>query len=292
MNDHLRAVENAPESPEAPAPASAPSSTPPPTAGVRRAPQRPRPSRPIPTDRMRTTTARQALQAIALADRGDGEGVTSAHIAARIGVAETTAGLNNAFFREAGWIERRSKGRFVATDATRKYVQRLGFNETEAATLLAPSIKDSWYFREIEPDLALGRPIPVEQAVSVLAQAAGAGAEYRPQLETVLHWLEYVGLILITDGQVQRGQHDIQDLEEVPEPEKPIEQEQQKNEPADTKSEAATKKQHHPDQPSTVVSLDFDLSLTVEDMAKLEPAQITALFEAVGKIVSIKASMT
>lgn len=283
MNDHLKAVADPPEQPGGP-------SESPPSEAAPRAVRRMRPNRPLPTDRMKMATQVQALKAIAVASASREQGVSASDIAARIGVAHVTAGLNNAFFAEAGWIERSGKGLYKPTDAALKFAQRFGFNETEAASLLALSIGQTWYFREIEPELRIGRPVPMTQAVSILANAAGAGAEYRSQLENVVEWLEYVGLVVITDGHVQLGQRDIQDLQP------PTDDEQEKpagsgdSDPARNAGTGATKEKRL--QAQAVVSLDFDLSLAADDLAKLEPEQITALFKAVGEIAAIKAKLT
>lgn len=285
MNDHLKAVADPPDRPGGP-------SESPPSEPAPRAVRRMRPNKPLPTDRMKKATQVQALKAIAVASASREQGVSASDIAARIGVADVTAGLNNAFFAEAGWVERTGKGLYKPTDAALKFAQRFGFNETEAASLLAPSIGQTWYFREIEPELRIGRPLPMAQAVSILANAAGAGAEYRSQLENVVEWLDYVGLVVITDGHLQLGQRDIQDLQPPADDEQ--EREQQPagsvgSDPARSAVTGAAKEKRL--QAQAVVSLDFDLSLAADDLAKLEPEQITALFKAVGEIAAIKAKL-
>lgn len=281
MNDHLKAVADAPESPRGPS--ESPSSAP-------RAVRRMRPNKPLPTDRMKMATQVQALKAIAVASASREQGVAASDIAARIGVAEVTAGLSNAFFAEAGWIERSGKGLYKPTEAALRFAQRFGFNENEAASLLAPPIRQTWYFREIEPELRIGRPVPMTQAVSILANAAGAGAEYRPQLESVVEWLQYVGLVVITDGHVQLGQRDLQDLQPPTDDELKKPGESGGSDPAGSAGTGATKEKRLHAQ--AVVSLDFDLSLTADDLARLEPEQITSLFKAVGEIAAIKAKLT
>jgi hypothetical protein len=41
----------------------------------------------------------------------------------------------------------------------------------------------------------------------------------------------------------------------------------------------------------TVLSMSIELSLTVEDLAKLSAEQVTALFQGVGQVASIKAAL-
>ncbi|MGD1059560.1 MAG: hypothetical protein ABR992_19370, partial [Solirubrobacteraceae bacterium] len=123
MNDHLRAVADSPEAAQAQAAGAPPIE--PPEAVTPRMARRMRPGKPLPTDRMKMETQTQALAAIAVASASRESGVTAADIAARIGVVEATAGLNNAFFAAVGWIERVGKGLFKPSDAAIKYAQRL-----------------------------------------------------------------------------------------------------------------------------------------------------------------------
>ena len=121
-----------------------------------------------------------------------------------MGVTPATAGLNNAFFIEAGFIVRERKGFYKPTAAAIEYVRTLGFNETQAAAKLKEALRQSWYYGEVKQQLAMG-PTTHKQMIEVLAHAAGASVDYTPQLGSVLAWLEYVGLILNTNGYVQLG---------------------------------------------------------------------------------------
>jgi hypothetical protein len=277
MNDHLRAVSEAGNEPVDPTDAG-------------RAQRRPRTDKPLPTDRMKMATQKEALKAIAVASNYGAQAVSALDIAPRLGLKPATAGLNNAFFVEAGLIERVSKGHYRPTKATRTYARKASFNEAEAATLLAPALRESWYFREVTQQLAMG-PTTTKKMVEVLAHAAGASADHAGQLEMVLQWLEYVGLVVLAGGYVQIGQHDLQALEAPAD--EPANSDEPK-EPVATKGEVATTQvqQESSVVPSeaTLLSLNFDFALTAEDLRKLEPEQITALFEAVGKVVAIKAT--
>jgi hypothetical protein len=46
-----------------------------------------------------------------------------------------------------------------------------------------------------------------------------------------------------------------------------------------------------PEAGTQVIGFNFAFSLTVDDLAKLTPEQITATFEAVGKVMAIKAAI-
>jgi hypothetical protein len=254
-----------------------------------RAPKRPRTSRPLPTDRLKFEMQVSALKAIAVASNYGERGVSGEDIAPRIGVSPASAALNNIFFLEAGLIVRERKGHYLPTEATCEFARKSTFNETEAAALLAASFKDTWYYREVAQQLAMG-PTTHEQMTRVLAHAAGASKDHETQLTNVLQWLEFVGLILLFDGQVQLGQRDLQDFGKA----SPVEPEKVANDTPDPPTgERTTKQAEHRQAPAdAVLSLSFAFALTADDLRGLTPEQITSLFDAVGKVAAIKATMT
>lgn len=213
----------------------------------------------------------------------------------RIEISPATAGLNNAFFTEAGWVEKSGRGEYKPTAEASAFVQKFGFSETEAAACLAPAMKRSWYFTEIASELEAG-PMPIDSAVKVLAQIAGAGVEYRPQLVSVIDWLEYVGLVVVADGVVQLGQRDVQDREpQERKPSAPGATVAEKRSAPAGGSDAGTTTEDRQNGGvqgvPTLLSLSFDLALTADDLQKLSAEQIKTLFEAVGAVAAVRASL-
>jgi hypothetical protein len=293
MENHLRSIDAPDGGVESPTETPAEQSEP----RVRE--RRIRPKLALPTDRMKKETGIQALRATVTGSRGGERGVGADDIGARIGISAATAGLNNAFFAEAGWIEKVGRGEYKPTQAAIDFVQKLGFNETEAATRLGTTMRQSWYFTELVPELQTG-PVPMAMAVNILANASGAGAEYTQQLESVVDWLEYVGLVIVTDGYLQLGQRDIQDLQTDPGApgagggddggEKGNVTDPAASEGAGTTTKTPRGGGGGQNAP-VLLRLDFELSVTADDLARLAPEQITALFQAAGEVASIKAKL-
>jgi hypothetical protein len=260
-----------------------------------KAERRLRAAKPLPTNRMKMATQVDALKAITIASQYGERGVSALDIAPRLGLSPATAGLNNAFFLEVGLLVRERKGHYKPTEASINFTRKASFNEAQAAKILAPSFRDSWYYHEVAQQLGMG-PATTKRMVEVLAHAAGATSDHTSQLESVLLWLEYVGLVVIADGHVQLGQHDLQDLEvpanELAAPDEPAEP--KRAQPAASERKGTTIKAQRENgaaQAETVLSLNFDLALTADDLRKLTAEQITALFEAVGKVAAIKVAM-
>ena len=76
-----------------------------------------------------------------------------------------------------------------------EYARLYTLNPTEAVKHLAGAISDKWYFTEIARELADGGTAKTAVLITILAKAAGVGAEREAQLQMILEWLLYVRLI-------------------------------------------------------------------------------------------------
>lgn len=277
MNDHLRPV---PESGDSPAE--------PPPATNRRAAQRARAKRALPTDRMKFDMQVTALRAIAIASDFGKRHVGSEDIAPRVGVIPATAGLNNQFFMESGLILRVKKGQYKPTDTVNKFTQEHSFDPVKAGAQLAETLRDTWYYREVEQQLAMGTTT-TGKMVGVLALEAGATKAHEIQLATLLTWLVYAGLITLDNDKVQltgKPPAPTAPQKADPEPEQPP------RPTADPVPEGTTTKGHQ-EVPAAqaVLSFTFDFALTAEDLQRLSPEQIQAVFGAVGDVMAIKSAI-
>jgi len=265
---HLRPVEDAPDH--------------------KRQPQRQRPGKSLPTDRMKFDLQVRILRTLGRLSGPGKRPVTADDLSRAIGgVANTTVGLSNGFFRDSGWIERQGRGRFAATDALLEYTRHLAADPTQpqrAVERLRDPVRQSWYWQTLQPALAAGS-VPLNEAIVMLSQEADAGAGHIPMLQNVVEWLRWVGLVVVSDDQISLTDATVQPAElgngSEPAHDSPA------TEPADPKSEKPTTSQGGP-PPGTVLAFGFDLHLTADDLSRLEPDQIKALFEAVGTVMALR----
>jgi len=260
-------------------------------AGASRAPSRarPRPKHALPTDRMKFDAQKKALSVIAIVSDYGKRGVSSADMAARMDMAPTTAGLNNSFFFESRLVERAGKGRYKSTDASNKFAQKYSFNPDEAGAALRESLSATWYFEIVNQQLSGFGPTPKEKLIELLAYEAETTKDYRVQLGALLSWLEYAGLIELEDGQFKLAS-------DAPQPGEPAGQVQAKETEAEKPAPAPAGPTTSPlgsgqvqQSAETILGFSFDFALTGDQLAKLSPEQITALFKAVGEVMAIKA---
>jgi len=245
----------------------------------------------LPTDRAKFETQTAALRAFVGASKRGEEPVGTADVAARLRVSENTAGLVNNFFVEAGFLTKAGKGKYLPTEPVNEYARIWAFTREKAAENLAVPLRTSWYFTEIAGELEMG-PISEDVAISILSRASGADGDRKAQLELVLQWLEYAKLIRRDNGSVVLagaptgdGEEPAEETPETPDP---------GSDPTDPGGEGTTDPDPGggPEKPAQVIGFSFEFSLSVDDLAKLTPEQIKATFEAVGKVMAIKAGLT
>jgi hypothetical protein len=237
---------------------------------------RPRASKALPTDRMKFDVQVNALKAFATQSDMGKRAIGSDDIAPRLGITASTAGLNNAFFAEAGLLEKESKGKYKPTPEVVRFAQEHSFDAAKAGKALGPILKETWFFREVARE-----PSTRERLIEVLAYAAGTGKERQVQITGLLSWLEYAGLIATENGTVRAV---TADDSADPARQGTTVANQEEPKPKGGKSEEQQAQRGTP-----LLSFNFDFSLATGDLAKLSPEQIKALYEAVGTVMAIKA---
>lgn len=263
-----------------------------------RSPQRSRPDRGLPTDRLSFDAQQEVLRAFGTLSGPTKRSIDTPTLARAVSASASSAGLCNRFFVGAGWLERESKGKYRATDALLQFNRgrgQDGIHETDAVTHLADAASSAWFWQVLAPMLVDG-PIPKHHAVLALSQEAGAGVGHEPQLENLLLWLEFIGLIQIEDGTVTAvestpsGTSNDDDVgAESSNGDRstagPPAQETDKRQPTGGTVQKPTT-QHTPRRTDFVLSFDVSFRMTAGDLAELSPDQIRALLEAVGQVAA------
>jgi hypothetical protein len=205
------------------------------------------------------------------------------------GIAPATVMLSNTFFADANLITIPAKGRYAATDALAKYARRLDTDTPDrAAQELHEPIRRSWFWQVLEPLFVNGK-IRVSDAENVLLDAAEASPSHLPMIRNMITWLEHIGMITVDDQFITAkgsvlASAPAEDVEVGPAatPDGP-----EKTADAGTESKKPTE-QAGDRSLAPVISLSFEVRITVDDLARLSADQITALFAAVGTVAAVK----
>jgi hypothetical protein len=255
----------------------------PPSQG--RAPSKARPSYPVPTDRLKFEKQVEALRVVAVASNNGQQPVGADRMGSMMRIANTTAALNNAFFVDVGLLTKAGKGQYLPTDPTLEFQRKYSFDKAAAPQLLRSAFVGTWFHEAVHQRLTIS-PATKQDLVATIADIAGTDASYATQYGHLLEWLAYVGLLHFNEDGTARlldsdssptseeayaeGGDNLEDEQvvEVIEPEEPVVQ---------------------PQDSQAVVSLTLQVNITADDLTKLEPEQITALFQGVGAVASVKA---
>ena len=177
-------------------------------------PQKARADRSLPTDRLSFDKQVDVLRAIAQMSGSNRRPVTAEDLSASIGLRGNTGGLSNKFFRDSGWVVSAGRGMYTATDPLLEYHRHLNVDPQDmggARRHLAGAARDSWYWEVVEQLLDGG----ARQTMILHALSKAAGAyDHMPQLQLILTWLEWLGLVrregdLVLMGNAEVGPSDL-----------------------------------------------------------------------------------
>lgn len=167
----------------------------PPAAG--RSASKARPERPIPTDRLKFDNQVEVLKQVASMSGNNRKGVDAETMSAAINLRGGTGGLNSRFFRASGWFEAVGRGEYTASDGLLQYWRHINVDpdDHQAATAgMRSEVKRSWFWDVVGPMLENGHPVREKAILLQLATSANA-TDHRAQLETIVDWLVWVGLV-------------------------------------------------------------------------------------------------
>lgn len=165
-----------------------------------------KPTKNLPTDRVGKETQYAVLRAYAKASEEQGRtAVSNADVARFSSIAASSISVCNTFFNDAGLLVREGlKQRPV--DAVFAYDQAADWGAERPGTKLAPVLATSWFGKPLLAKLSL-QSMSLNEALVFLADECRASAEYRPQIQLLLDYLEFAGLIANDGATVRRLQN-------------------------------------------------------------------------------------
>ncbi len=147
----------------------------------------------LPTPRISFGKQLDLLRAYAAASGAAIKPVSLNDVAPIVGMTSSTISLASPFFNNVGLVTRTGGG-FVPADAVLSFAQMHQWEPDKAGRELKTPLCQSWFAGALMPRLsfdALGE----EEALAIIAKAAGATPKARPQLQMVLEYMQVAGLI-------------------------------------------------------------------------------------------------
>ena len=163
-----------------------------------RVPLKPRPIKPLPTDRVGFQRQMEILRAYAV-NGESGRSVTNEQVAAAVNIAAQSVSLCNMFFADIGLLQRGDSG-YIPSQEVLDFSRAYEWEPENAAKRLAPAIEKAWFATTLIPVLKF-RALEDREAIMKLAEASSASTDYEPQLRMILDYLAVAGIIVRENGQ-------------------------------------------------------------------------------------------
>jgi hypothetical protein len=157
----------------------------------------------LPSDRISFDKQMVLLRCFAVGSQPDNKPVTNATLADLAKLNQSTAGVNNVFFADAGLITKAGNG-YVPCAEVLSFERAYQFNAETAAQKLAPALRRSWFGQTLLPLLSI-QARSEDYALGELAEAARALPEHRNQLRTLLEYLAVADVIDRDGAMVKLG---------------------------------------------------------------------------------------
>lgn len=255
-----------------------------------RAPQAQRAALPLPTDRIVTDLQFRMIQTTARLSGGPKAMITAEDIAKGTGdTAASSVVLAFRFYVSIGLIEKDSEGRYAATDALAEYSRRLVTHDAEfAAKALHGHFQRAWFWATLAPRLA-DSPMKVGDAKILLMREAEAGETHVNKVNHLIALLRKIGLIEVKGDEITLIESTGAEVRVNPDDAPPAHEDKTKDAASGgSRSEVQeSSDRREGDPPATVLAVSFDVRVTADDLARLTPDQIRALFEAVGTVMAL-----
>lgn len=238
-----------------------------------------RPARPLPSPRVRVATQLELLKAYAVASNFGGTPTTYIKVAELANISANSASLCNAFFYDAGLLVRADNGA-QPTQPVIEYARALDWGRDDAATKLAPAIRNTWFAQTLIMHLKM-RSISVTEAIQKLAEEAAASKEFQPSLRMCIEYLEITGIARRNGDQLQL-----------------VTAATVMGAPNKEDDEMAAETSAKPRRPAAIsgfpqpsggsIRLAFDVTVSMAELASWDAARITAFFAGVAQVLAAK----
>ncbi len=168
-------------------------------------PKKPTLTKILPTDRLAFDRQIEALRAFAAVfESNGGKPVTNQSAGECAKLAASTIMTANAWFVDAGFLNRVEEGFMVAPEVVAFLNAEHGLSPESAPEKLRPVLERHWSSQLLIPRLRVG-PLEWDTARKVIGESCGASTDHIGRIDTLLEYLTYGGLIRREGNQIRPG---------------------------------------------------------------------------------------
>lgn len=145
-----------------------------------------------------------ALRAFVIAVETEDGPVTNEQAGKIIDMAAATVVVCNPFLTDVGLIIRKESGKFDVSEEARAFKQAYEWNTETAGHKLSRAFSDKWFAKALLPRLKM-RDWGKEEALQILAEAAGASKEYQLNLWMLIEFMAVAGMLEIEGNFIKKA---------------------------------------------------------------------------------------
>lgn len=240
--------------------------------------RRQRAAKSLPTDRIRLPKHFDILRACATASGPEGRAVTNTEIGQIVQLNANTVSIGNSFWTDAGFLLR-ADGGLVPSPEVSQFARAYEWNPETAPVKLAPLIERSWFCQRLAPKLRF-REMREDEAIADLADEAGASTHHRGQIELLLDYMAFAGVIARENGMIKWF---------VPSsPANPPSAVVTPSQPAAVKEQSLVIQKEPVVAAPGGVSFDVSIRVGTEEIASWSPERIAAFFSGLAQVLAAK----
>jgi hypothetical protein len=251
---------------------------------------KPKLSKALPSERVSWEKQLVLLRCFAIGAGPENKPVSNQQLADLAKLHINTAGINNTFYADAGFITKMGQGYTPVAEVV-SFERAYGFNPETAGQKLAPALRRSWFGQALLPKLAV-RSLSEDDALGELAHACLATKEHTPQLRTLLDYLA-LGSVIERDGATVKQGRFARDDGQITKAEDTMAQQQ-------TAAQATPNNGGNTIVPRVNTSfngggaagglqLSVNINVDMVEMTTWPPAFVKAFMEGLAQVISAKA---
>jgi hypothetical protein len=216
-------------------------------------PDRPRPLRNLPTERVSFEKQLSVLRGYAAASAPDRKTVSNADVGVIVNLSPNSISLCNPFWIDIGLLLREGNKQRPA-DAVFDYFQAYQWHPESSAEKLAPLLEQAWFSRSLLPKLSF-KSLSKSEAIRFLAEEVKAPKEYEANLGLILDYMKGAGIISLENATVTLIQKSVASAEDA----KPPLEDSQRQKLLNRGSDAKTFRIPIPEKADAIIELPRDL---------------------------------
>jgi hypothetical protein len=243
-----------------------------------------KPEKTLPTERITVAKQLDILRAYAAVSELGTKPAPVNEVATVMKSAPSTVSLANAFLASVGLINRSDAGSYLPSPEVIAFVKAYEWDKEKASQKLGPLFSVAWFGKALVPRLQFN-PLEEETAITILAEAASAGPDYKKELRMILDFMVAGGVVRREGNMIKLATATITEPIASPAKTEPV--------PSDTSTREVrdTVRSDYVQSPQDGVRFNISVNVNMTDFANWRPDRLAAFFGGIAQVLAAKADV-